>query len=402
MIPTYRRFDINDTPSATAIIYLRAERFGDPVVGATGRTALLIGLTSVDRTNSAINQVGATTQLTATVSVDAHTATNTILSNLLLARFQDATLEWTYTTPYMATTRIKFQELSDEYPPYLTTPLPEPAYLFVFNEVGVHVDTFTSYENTITVPTGALAGVFAPAPFSFATVKTGLKLDQEKIEIQSWKFDGNPLNKMWPFALDGILQVSIYEVDAANPTSATAITRFFGDVWSIDSQYKCTAIPFGNFFDRKFPRFLLQVSDNYTQFSPPTNLAASSFVVAGFVETFSIGGDSQAITVSGAVTSQADDYFAGGWLEVGSGATLERRGILHNSTTTLHIDRPLIKTTVAHTAVNFYPGYDGSIDQCDAKFSNRINFGGHAYIPNVSPAVKAIQPQNTQGGKKRG
>ena len=51
-------------------------------------------------------------------------------------------------------------------------------------------------------------------------------------------------------------------------------------------------------------------------------------------------------------------------------------------------------------AVNFWPGYDGSIDQCDTKFNNRINFGGHAYIPNVNPAVKAIKPKQTSGGKK--
>ena len=56
--------------------------------------------------------------------------------------------------------------------------------------------------------------------------------------------------------------------------------RFYGDVWSIDTSYKATAIPFGNFFERKFPRFLLSVSDNYTQFSPPTQISASSFVIS--------------------------------------------------------------------------------------------------------------------------
>jgi hypothetical protein len=50
--------------------------------------------------------------------------------------------------------------------------------------------------------------------------------------------------------------------------------------------------------------------------------------------------------------------------------------------------------------LNLYPGYDGSIDQCETKFNNRINFGGHPFIPNVNPGVKAIKPRETQGGKK--
>jgi hypothetical protein len=66
---------------------------------------------------------------------------------------------------------------------------------------------------------------------------------------------------------------------------------------------------------------------------------------------------------------------------------------------TLTIDRPLLKAGT-NQALTMYPGYDGSIDQCESKFNNRINFGGHPFIPNVNPGVKAIKPKETQGGKK--
>jgi hypothetical protein len=36
----------------------------------------------------------------------------------------------------------------------------------------------------------------------------------------------------------------------------------------------------------------------------------------------------------------------------------------------------------------------------ETKFANRINFGGHPYIPNVNPAVKAIKEKPVPGGKK--
>ena len=58
-------------------------------------------------------------ELVATQNVNPHAASSTIVSWLLLARFQEPKLEWTYTTPYLATTRIKFQELPHE---YATTP----------------------------------------------------------------------------------------------------------------------------------------------------------------------------------------------------------------------------------------------------------------------------------------
>jgi hypothetical protein len=100
---------------------------------------------------SAVQLTNGGTRLVATQNVSAHTATSTIVSHLLLARFSEAKLEWVYTTPYLATTKIKFVELPHEYanPP---AALPEPAYLFIFTEVGVRTDRFTSYENTIRFP----------------------------------------------------------------------------------------------------------------------------------------------------------------------------------------------------------------------------------------------------------
>ena len=337
-------------------------------------------------------------------SVDTHHVSNTIVTHLLLARFAESKLQWTYDTPYLATTRIKFQELPHEYAS-LPVPLPEPAYLFIFRESGVRTDMFTSYENTITISdNGAYRGTYVPAPFSFQTVKVGIKLDQEKLEVKSFKFDGNPLNRLWPFALDGVLRLTIAEVDANNPLSSTAQLRFWGDVWSVDSDYKATIIPFGNLFDRKFPRFLLSVSDNYVQFSPPTKITASAFQVAGQIHG-AVNHTSQTLLVTSvAGHAKVTDYFAGGWLDTGSGVNIEHRGILHSiaasgNDVTLTIDRPLLKA-VANQPLTMYPGYDGSIDQCDTVFNNRINFGGQPFIPDVNPGVKAMKPKQTAGGKK--
>jgi len=419
MIPTFRgdlRM-LQDTPVPGNPTYIvcessffsnpaREAQPGDPFIAVIDKNDTIypyqISRTIDDPT------VSNTSTLIINQNVATHDAQTSILSHLLLARFAEATLEWVYTTPYLATTQIKFQELPHEYasPP---TPLKEPAYLFIFREAGIRTDLYTSYENTITISdTGAYRGTYVPAPFSFDTVKTGLKLDQEKLELKSFKFDGNPLNRLWPFALNGVLTLEIVEVDAVTPRSSTAVSRFYGDVWSVDSSYKAELIPFGNLFDRKFPRFLLSVSDNYVQFSPPTKLTPSAFKMSGVISTLITSGDPQTITVASVAAYNADSagaWFAGGWLETGTGALKEQRGILNSARSgtspyeILIIDRPLLNAVVGQS-IDVYPGYDGSIDQCDTKFNNRINFGGQPYIPNVNPGVKAIKPKQTQGGKK--
>jgi hypothetical protein len=410
MIPTWRgdmRMSGNTpTPSHPTWILCEGSEFsnpgreaqpGDPYIALIGPT----GVIDPYQLSAAIQLTNGGTRLVATQNVSAHTATSTIVSHLFLARFSEAKLEWVYTTPYLATTKIKFVELPHEYanPP---AALPEPAYLFIFTEVGVRTDRFTSYENTIQISTGTYAGTYVPAPFSFDTLKTGLKLDQEQLSLKSFKFLGNPLNKMWPFSLDGLLKLEVVEIDAVHPNVA-GVSRFYGDIWSVDADYNATAIAFGNLFDRKFPRFLLSVTDNYTQFSAPTKLNANSFKITGTFVTPNHASQTVVVTSAAGFVKPAD-YFAGGWLETGANNTLEKRGILHSEPTapnkvTLHIDRPLLKAVNA-AAVSLFPGYDGSIDECETKFSNRINFGGHPYIPNVNPAVKAMQPKNVQGGKK--
>ena len=440
-VPTYRG-DLRmlaDTPGGSTLIRCEKSEFSDPArepQPGDPFIALIDSSNNVTPYQVSTSDLPSETDLNATVNVTALPAATTIVSALLLARFSDPTLEWDFTTPYLATARIKFVDLPAEYAgDYLSSTLilengtdtfvaedgstiliteptsvlppilPQPAYLFILTEVGITVSRYTSYEQAITIASGSYAGTYTPAPFGFDKVKTTLKLDQEKMDIQSFKFVNNPLNKLWPFALDGILTIEIVEVDSQNPSSATAVSRFFGDVWSIDSAYKAVAIPFGNLFDRKFPRFLFQVTDNYTQFSPMTQISASSFQYTGTLPAV-IDTTAQTIAVtSAAAYAQVPSFFAGGWLETGSGAIFERRAIYESvpsstaNVITLYIDRPLLKAAGSQS-VNFYPGYDGSIDQCDAKFSNRINFGGHAYIPAINPGVKAIKPKATKGGKK--
>jgi hypothetical protein len=332
----------------------------------------------------------------------AHDKDETNLCALLYCRLTEPKLTWTYTTDDQATTKLKFLELVNE---YITVPaaLPEPVYLFIFSEQTITITRFTSYESGIVLASGAYAGTYPPAPFSFGTARHGSKLD-DKIELTSFPFTGNPLAKFFPFAFDGILSLLILEVDAADLTAAPVL-RFSGDVNEVDPiAYTAQCSFLGRFLERKYPAFLLSATDNYTQFTLPTGISAAAFAITGTIGAFS-GVSNETINVDGAAAAaKPAQWFAeGGYLDTGGGANRENRAILHSTPyaggVQIVIDRPLLKAALGQSAT-MYPGYDGSIDECDAKFNNRINFGGHPFVPDTNPMVKAMKAKEPAAGKK--
>jgi hypothetical protein len=405
MVPTFRgdlRLSADVAIGATTMS-IEANEFTDP-----GRLAqpgdpyiALIDDAGVDPRKVSVPNT-TTLTLVGSTATRAHQAQSTIISHLLYARFADKKLSWQYLTDGKATTRIKFAELSSEYiaPP---AALAEPVYLFIFTEQlpTPQISRFTSYEDSVVIASGPYAGTYTPAPFSFGSVKTGLKLDKEELQLTSFPFSGNPISKFFPFALDGVLSIDVLEVNALDLTAA-AIVRFAGEVWETNLDYKTKCLAFGQFFEKRFPRFLLAVTDNYTQFSAPTHISASTFKITGTIAALSVPNRTVDVTSSPA-NLKATDYFAAGWLEIGSGAAFERRSILHSVAITggvrLTLDRPLLKSAVS-ASIDLYPGYDGTIDTCESKFSNRINFGGHPYVPDTNPAVKAVKAKQVKGGKK--
>lgn len=405
MLPTFRG-DLRlaaDVSIGASSLTIEANEFTDPArtVQPGDPYIALIDDAGIDPCKITIPNTS-TLSLVGSTATQAHAKDSTIVSHLLYARFADKKLSWSYLTDGKATTRIKFAELSSE---YLAPPaaLPEPVYLFIFTELlpTPQISRFTSYENTVVIASGAYAGTYTPAPFSFGSVKTGLKLDKEELELQSFQFSGNPISRFFPFAFDGTLTVDVLEANALDLTAAIAV-RFSGEVWETNQSYKTKCLAFGQFFERKFPRFLLSVSDNYTQFTAPTHLSANGFKVTGTIASMSSANRTVDVT-SATANSKATDYFAAGWLELGSGAGFERRSILHSVAITggvrLTLDRPLLKAAVA-ASIDLYPGYDGTIEQCESRFSNRINFGGHRYVPDTNPAVRAVKAKQASGGKK--
>lgn len=77
----------------------------------------------------------------------------------------------------------------------------------------------------------------------------------------------------------------------------------------------------------------------------------------------------------------ANEY-AGGWLQTPNGE--QRAMILGNDEQTVTLIYP-IEQLVTWQAVELYLGCDHSLQTCNTKFSNILNFGGFPWIPDVNP-----------------
>src|SRR5207302_7218693 len=128
----------------------------------------------------------------------------------------------------LATARVQFVELPTEYTGSGKT-MKEPFFGYIFTEQTPYpnVQRFTSYENQLVIASGAYAGTYTPANISHSSLRKSLKLDEQKLKIKTGSFTGNPIQKFFPWSLEGPLMLTIIEGNAADLTEAVKV-RFIG------------------------------------------------------------------------------------------------------------------------------------------------------------------------------
>jgi uncharacterized phage protein (TIGR02218 family) len=105
--------------------------------------------------------------------------------------------------------------------------------------------------------------------------------------------------------------------------------------------------------------------------------------------TFQVAGEIESATATGmnvaAASLQPDGYYSGGYIEwdVALGIP-ERRFILAHDGAALELNGSTYGMAGGQ-AVRLYPGCDHTMATCNAKFSNALNFGGFAHMPQKNP-----------------
>ncbi len=303
-------------------------------------------------------------------------------------RFASDTLVINYLSDAVARCEVRFWQLPWEISPPAGEVAEQPSeaflYTFKYELPTAQISRYTSYESSLTGPSGTHTSQL----IEHGNFRKSMILEREEVEITTHIFTGNPLLLFLPFGLEKPLKVKIEEADPLDAGKATTI--FSGEVKNVRVDGKrvvANAVALGGALDRLFPRFLIQPTCNYIVFDETCGLDKASFKETSTIS--SINGSK--ITIQ--TVAQGNDYYAGGWIETGRGANFETRPILSNVGAQFEILKAF-KNAAVGQSIDFYPGCDGQPSTCKTKFSNLVNFGGHPFVPQQNPTLKAMDRQS--------
>ena len=358
------------------------------------------------------------TTITVSQAPGALAKAETLVVPLVLARMQKPRLQIDWSNSEVAEARFLVSEVPPEYFPDSGQTISKDlgllltrGYLYEFTQTigGVTTTTrLTSYEKALTV----LGQSYTAWKIDHGSIKQSLFLDRDEIEIRSDVIAGDPLVKIATNQSEAPLRLVIKSVDVIGSVGTDSQVLFAGDVVSVSvkgSRVSAKAVSAGTVFDRQYPRFRMQVGCNHQLFSAGCTLLTSNWRFTGtitnpgtpgFPFTFAIG----SLAKTGGLPTVGAGYFSGGWMEIGSGASLVRRAIIDNTAEvsgalTVTLSRDPSPFPSAGTAIALYPGCNGAFATCSSKFSNALNFGGHPFLPTSNPSMFRVS-KNIGGGKK--
>lgn len=277
------------------------------------------------------------------------------------------------------------------------------------SETGI-IDTFTSFERDLEDD----GRIYFSRPITHGARTQGIALEQDSISITCDGLNIPPILESALLLSEVPCKVTIERCEVVDGEITNRETIFTGDLAKCKVDGKrvaATAISAGSFFDLKAPRFYNQAGCNHSIYSPGCRLLAANWKhtgtitdpgEAGYPYQFEVGGLSRP---AGGDVITAADAFAGGWVEIGTGAAVKRRAILSSTaantggkiTLTLHSDPS--PYPVAGTAIAIFPGCDGAATTCK-RFGNYANFGGSPKIPVGNPSLFKLSSNVGGGGKK--
>lgn len=402
----------------TSLITIEASRYTDEDY-STNPGAPFLALNDPDHITAIhVTSIDGDGLHTAAPITQGYKHTETKLSHLQLSRFLDPKLLLVYDSDGLAICKLRFVEVPHEYndPPAARPPR---AYLYRFTEqvdVPVVLGYYTSYEKAI----DAFGGTWQPAPFALLGGSEKLDLS-DRLAFATFDFDTiegviaeNPLRKLLEGTLEGRLECEVFSINAADYTAGPTYHLVTGVITDPDftgKEWSAVIDPFALYFDDNLPRFYKRKVCNVALFS--THCARNrpgmreEFKSLGTLST--VGNPATTIQLAPVggqpdLTAKPADYFArGGWMEVGTGVTFERRNIHHSETASglllLHIERPLRKTSLG-AQIRLWPGCNGSMEVCDTVFNNHENHMGDPHAPAHNPSADIPDVQQSTGGKK--
>jgi hypothetical protein len=340
----------------------------------------------------------------------AHPMASTSLASAALVRFARSglTLRWRGTDEVEGSVELK-EATSDYYTPTgevhgdTIGTLNRSCFLYRFTVAypgTSQVWRFTSYED----PIEDASGSYTPQPIEHGEIRETLNLERNEVQLRTCAFEGNPLLRFIPFRLEFPMKLEIIEarIWPGGTTIYDWRRLFSGEVTRVqmDGPYiNARAVQVGNLFERKIPRVLMQPTCNYALFDGACGLSKDAWKYRGYVLATLANPTRIQLRnlarVSGAWVQPDLHWFAGGWIELGSGTDFESRFIADagsydtsgNGFIELTLSTPLGRIPAVDEEVFLFPGCDGKRGTCKDKFGNYTRFGGFPHMPVGNPSM---------------
>jgi len=388
--------------------------------GAALGSYRFLALTDSRRTQyvRVLSIAGNTLTLAAPLAYDVPSET-TLVAVAILARHADTDLDIAWESPEVATAKLAWDEVTEEYLPAVGetrgTTLGAGAlkgwlYKFTVDRVGSPVVyRFTSYERDLT----ASAATWSAVPIKHADIRRTVRLDRDEVQIECRQADW--ANEFLPGRLTARVLVDIYECDVSGGTGSNVAQRWSGEVVSLSWEgpfVRATVRGPYTVFDRPAPRVVLQPGCNNALFDSLCRLAKADWTFTAA----RVSNTGNQVTLgtwakSGGLPTGWGfaDYFALGWIEKGNERfSIVKSTALSAGQITLTLDRTPSAWSSGE-AVNVIPGCDGMSETCRAynagtnpkgKFNNFANFLGFPFVPQKNPSFTPPKRTNDTAGKK--
>lgn len=336
-----------------------------------------------------------------------HTTTARFASDSITLKFASA--ETADATIDVVQVPWEIEPLADEAPAQVAV-----AYLYRITMAapGSPVWRFTSWEHDLTRTEDAASVTYLGDLRGFwehDKITKTINLSDDPVTLSSWIFEGNPLLRIVQRAMDVPLSLEILSCDPETPEAASVV--YSGEIASVTNtgrSLQAATSVLGGLLDVKVPAFPFGAKCSYEFCGAGCTLNKVDFTFEGTVvsESGLVLTVLETMNPQELVLNTVTDFFARGWIKRGTGEDFEIRQIVRSTkisdpptpTQEFTLKRAFRNAVVGET-VTFIPSCTGTRLECEFKYNNYINFGGHPHIGprNLSVPQRSV---STQGGKK--
>lgn len=231
-----------------------------------------------------------------------------------------------------------------------------------------------------------------------------IDLSDDAVNLTSWLFEGNPLIRVVQRLVDVPIGIEIFKGNPADPDAAVKVYEGEIEAVSIKSRkLSATTMVLGGRLTAKVPNFFFGPECNHEFCGAGCLLDTEDWTFTGTIESVSGNEVTLVVTSNPPGATLDDDWFAKGWMSKGAGETYELKQIvrslpLSGGRQKLTLQRPLTEYTGGEVCT-FMPYCGGTKGECQDKFGNYINFGGHPFISDRNLSIPRRETTPTAGKK---